>query len=173
VQSSVGLTDCPVIVTVSRFADQNLHVYVNGPWPPVTCATKVQDTGELLVALQSPPDTMYPALKLLGADGVVGVVGVVGAGAGGVGLVGVDSDSPPEQPAASIRTTARPHHAEMRWTAMAAASANRIPCHGFPDLAGISDRRQSVAMSAMAIAAIAERFCKRREGESGEPDLPL
>src|SRR5262245_21000017 len=112
-QSSVGLTDCPVTVTVSRFADQNLHVYVNGPWPPVTCATKVHDTGELLVALQSPPDTMYPALKLPGVEGVVGVVGagVVGSG---VGLVGVDPDSPPEHAAASITTTARPHNAEKR-----------------------------------------------------------
>src|SRR5262245_52472644 len=115
-QSSVGLTDCPVTVTVSRFADQNLHVYVNGPWPPVTCATKVHDTGELLLALQSPPDTMYPTLKLPGVDGVDGVDGVVGVLGvdGAVGLVGVDSDSPPEQPAASIRTTTRPHHVEKR-----------------------------------------------------------
>jgi hypothetical protein len=54
---------------------------------------------------------MYPTLRVPGVAGVVGVglVGVVG-----VGLVGVDADSPLEQPAASIRTTTRPHHVEKR-----------------------------------------------------------
>ena len=112
-QPSVGLTDCPVIVTVSRFAAQNLHVYVNGPSPPLTCATKVQDTGELLVALQSPPDTMYPTVKLPGVDGVAGVVGVVVVGVGLVGDAGAFS-SPPLQPAASIDAATSPRKAARR-----------------------------------------------------------
>jgi hypothetical protein len=121
---------------------------VNGAWPPLTCETNVQDTGVLLVALQSPPDTMVVTLKLAGVDGVAGDVDVDG----GVGLVGVEAaSSPPEQPAAKIKTRATPHHAGMRratadgfthvvMIATEGPVAKRIPRSTFPDCAGIADR---------------------------------
>jgi hypothetical protein len=114
----------------------------------VTCATNVQDTGELLVALQSPPDTMVVTLKLPGADAVGGGVDA----GGGVGLVGVEGPSSlPEQPAANIKTRATPHHAGMRRAtaddftrvltiATVAAVAKRIPHSTFTDCDGTADR---------------------------------